>query len=217
MTQPTPAVTSPKSAAHAAKPATSKPRLPEDFEEEAIARLEAAEHPFTLDVSAKRRAELVSGERDFSLEQPTAFDVDEPLPVGQFGIKPQRAVRRAMDPDNRTLLDLMTNRRTKYLGLSTRPRVPRRPPVSVTENPAAVLTHRFSEVTELNQVFDEAVARVGNLRSLTPTQIKDRINRNIRNIINNGSTPSGAAVRDALRSQGFEYVRGRGIVAVRRP
>lgn len=87
--------------------------------------------------------------------------------------------------------------------------------MSAADEPAALFTRRFDEVTELQQVFDEAAGRVQNTRSLSPTAIKNRINANMREIISEGQTPAGIRVRDALRSLGYEYVPGRGIVAVR--
>ena len=111
----------------------------------------------------------------------------------------------------------MTNRRTKHLRISDAESAAPLKPVSVKQNPDAIMTRRFDEVTELHQVFDEAVGKIKNPRSLTPTELKEAINGHIRDIIQEGRSPAGRAVRDALKSLGFEYVPGHGIVAVVKP
>jgi hypothetical protein len=202
-------------------PAATTPaphRLPDDFVDEAIGALDTVDNPFDLHIGDARRQAIQAGERDFALDRPVGFDVDEPLPVGARDIRVQRAYDRALDPHNRQLLDSATNRSSKYLGLSEDAVARHRthlPPVSVVSEPSAVFTRRFDEVTELQQVFDDAVARVGNARSLSPTELKNRINGNARRIIGEGLSPAGVRVRDALRSLGFEYVPNRGLVAVR--
>ena len=110
------------------------------------------DNPFTLDISAWRAQQIQSGERDFALDRPAGFDVDEPLPVGAPDVSRARAVDRAMDPHNRQLLDPATNQRTKYLGTSSETIARHRThlaPVSAADEPAALFTRRFDEVTEL--------------------------------------------------------------------
>jgi hypothetical protein len=204
-----------------------------------VAAEEAAGDRPSLDIGKRRLEQIVSGERDFTLESQLGFDVDEPLPVGDPTIKPQRAVARALDPQNRQLLDPMTNRQTKGLGIDPRDIARARnplPPVSLRDQPNALFTRRFGEVTELKQVFGQAVARVGNPRSRRPTGLKNEINRNMRDIINRNlrlvqenrravqegrqpSIPTGAdaagyIVAETLTNAGFEFVPGRGAVAV---
>jgi hypothetical protein len=199
-------------------PGSRRTIMPPEAVDEAIARLDTPGNPFELHIGERRASQIASGERNFALDHPAGFDIDEPLAVGAHGISKQRAVDRALDPHNRELLDAPTNRQSKHLRESpdvvTRHRE-RRTPVSLVDDPSAVFTRRFDEVTELRQVFDEAVQRVGNIRSLSPTAIKARVNANIRDIIRHGQTPAGIRVRDTLRSLGFEFVPGRGIVAVR--
>jgi hypothetical protein len=194
-------------------------RLPDDVVDDLIAGVEDLENRAMLDVSKKRGAALQSGEKNLT-DLPVGFDVDEPLAVGAPGVKPQRQVKRAMDPHNRQLLDPAYNRQTKGTRTSaadiSRNRV-KLEPVSVAKDPGAIFTRRFDEVVELQQIFDEAVAKVGNPGSMKPTELKAAINRNIRDIIRDGKSPAGIAVRDALKAQGFEFVPGRGIVAVKQP
>lgn len=196
-----------------------RPKAPDDVIDDFIKRLDEPGNPFELDVSKKRAAAIARGDKDFALDTPTSFDVDEPLPVGAKNIKPGRAVARALDPHDRQLLDSPTNRVTKHLGERdadvARHRT-RLKAVSVKDDPSSIMSRRFDEVTELNQVFDEAVQSVRNKSSLKPTELKDAINKQVRAIIKNGSSPAGAAVRDALHSLGFEYVPRRGFVAVKR-
>ena len=197
-------------------PATNLPRPPADVLDAAIDALDL-DDPFTLGVGQRRAAQIASGAKDFPIDRPIGFDIDEPLPVGG-DISRSRAVQRAMDPHNRQLLDPATNQLTKYLGISPETVMRSRmslAPVSVLDNPNALFTRRFDEIVEMAEIFDEAVRRVQNIRSLAPGVIKARINANIRQIIGEGLTPAGARVRDALRTLGYEYVPGRGIVAVR--
>lgn len=201
-----------------AGPPANVPRPPADVLDAAIDALDV-DDPFTLGVGQRRAAQIQSGARDFALDRPIGFDIDEPLPVGG-DVSQSRAVQRAMDPHNRQLLDPATNQLTKYLGVSPETVMRSRmslAPVSVVDNPNALFTRRFDEITEMAEIFDDATRRVQNIRSLTPGAIKARINANIRQIIGEGLTPAGARVRDALRSLGYEYVPGRGIVAVRGP
>jgi hypothetical protein len=204
----------------AAVPATrtdARRPLPPDVADEFVDRLFSAENPFTLDISARRAARIASGEKNFRLDHPITFDFDEPLAVGAAS-KPQRAVARALDPHNRELKDPRTNRDTKHVLEDPRDigrGRERRSPISVADDPEALFTRRFDEITEMRQVFDEAVARTGSPGRLKPTALKDAINRNIRDIIGNGRSPAGIAVRDALHRLGFERVPGQGLTAVR--
>ncbi len=168
---------------------------------------------FSMHIGEKRAAQIQSGERDFALDRAMTFDIDEVLPVGADDIKPQRAVGRALDPYNRQLLDPNTNQRTKGLGIDPRELRSNRgelPPVSVVDKPEALLTRRFSEVEELSRIFDRAVASVREPQTLRPTELKARINKEIRRIITEGTDPDAVAVRTALESLGFQRQPGRG-------
>lgn len=167
----------------------------------------AGEEPiFTLGVGKDRMERIRTGERDFVVDRRMTFDIDEVLPVGESGIKPQRAVDRAMSAENRQLLDPNTNQRTKGLGIDPRElpanRTPRQP-VSVTTNPHALLTHRFSEIPELQRIFDRAVESVKNKGELRPTELKARINAETRRIITEDMGADAVAVRQALTDLGF--------------
>jgi hypothetical protein len=167
----------------------------------------AGEEPiFTLGVGKDRMERIRTGERDFVVDRRMTFDIDEVLPVGESSIKPQRAVDRAMSAENRQLLDPNTNQRTKGLGIDPRElpanRAPRQP-VSVTTNPHALLTHRFSEIPELKRIFDRAVDSVKNKGELRPTELKARINAETRRIITEDMGADAVAVRQALTDLGF--------------
>lgn len=192
-------------------------RLPADYFDEAIARLDASGEPFQLHVSERRAQALMAGETNLT-DVPGGFHVDEPLPVGDRTIKPQRQVARALDKQNRQLLDPATNSYSKGLRVDPNDIARGREPlaaISLRDDPNAIFTRRFGEVVELGEVFDEAVARINNIGQLSPTQLKARINANIRGIIRDGSTPAGVIVRDMIASHGFEFVPGRGFVVVR--
>jgi hypothetical protein len=169
----------------------------------------AGEEPiFTLGVGKDRMERIRTGERDFVIDRRLTFDIDEVLPVGQKGIKRQRAVDRALSAENRQLLDPNTNRATKGLGIDPRELPGKRAlrdPVSVTADPHALLTRRFSEVHELQRIFDRAVESVKNKGELTPTELKARINRETRRIITEDGGADAVAVRQALNDIGFEH------------
>ncbi|MGE4340140.1 MAG: DUF4157 domain-containing protein [Pigmentiphaga sp.] len=185
---------------------------------------EAAEamdtQPIDLAVGKKRAAQIASGERDFIIDSRLTFDIDEPLPVGQANLNPSRAWERATDPHNRQLLDSITNRTTKGLGID--PRDIERgktslAPVSVTDQPDAIFVRRFDEVTELKEIFDQAAAKFKNRRDLKPTALKNSINSEIRRIIKTDKGGAGEKVRKALETAGFEFVEGRGFVMMKAP
>jgi hypothetical protein len=182
--------------------------LPEGFADDALKRLDDP-NAFSPHFSEKRAAQIKSGEKNFVLDQPvTRGDIDEPLAVGAKGIKPQRADDRAMDPHNRQFLDPATNRRTKHLGTDPRDVARGRKnlePVSLTKDPNALFTRRFDETEEMAEIFHQAVNRVKNKGQLKPTELKNRINEEIRDIIKDGDTPASRTVRDVLHKNGFVY------------
>jgi hypothetical protein len=171
--------------------------------------------PFELGFGRTLTRRLATG-GNVPLDYPMAFDIDEPLPVGDPNARPARQWLARSYPQNRQLLDRITNQRTKGLGIDFRDIERGRnplPAVSLADEPSAVFTHRFGEVTELRIVFDEAVALIPDINALGPTALKNQINANMRDIIQNGRTPSGRAVRAALRTGGFELVPGAALSA----
>lgn len=199
-------------------PSLSSPVGPEVFGE-GVTVIDSWAQPFELGYGQTITRRLAAG-GTVSLDAPITFDIDEPLPVGDKNIKPQRQVARALDPQNRQLLDPVTNQRTKGLGIDFRDiERGRNPlePISVADDPSALITRRFGEVVEMRAVFDEAVARVPNRNALTPTQLKNAINANIRDIIRTGNSPSAVAVREAFRANGFEVEPTGRMAALREP
>jgi hypothetical protein len=198
-----------------ALPNTAGP-VPSGVFAEGVNTLDYWAQPFELGYGSTIMTRLAKG-GSVALDAPITFDIDEPLPVGDKNIKPQRAVQRALDPHNRQLLDSFTNQRTKGLGIDFRDLQRSKTTleaVSVKDDPSAIYVRRFDEVIELNQVFNEAVARIPNVNALKPTQIKAAINRNMLDIISNGETPAGIAVRDAFGATGFGPVPGRRLAAL---
>lgn len=176
--------------------------------DDAIPAINASEHPFVLGTGRRLTQRLESG-TDIPMDHAVRFHIDEPLPVGDPFATVAQQYQRALDPQNRQLLDAITNTRTKGLGIDPRDLARAATPLprtSLTTNPAALFTHRFGEVDELVQLFDDAVRRVPNPYTLRPTTLKNTINGNMREIVKNGSTPAGRAVQRALRDAGFEYV-----------
>jgi hypothetical protein len=143
---------------------------------------------------------------------PLTMDIDEPSAVGQQGISSTEARARAMDANNREFLDPNTNRITKHLGTDTRPLPAARSPVSASDDPNVLITRRFSEITEMPAIFNEASARIQDPSRLSPTELKNRINSNVWDIIKNGKSEAAIKVRGALEKLGFENVEGQGYV-----
>ncbi len=173
-----------------------------------------------LGVGKERQEKIQSGEKNFVLDRALTFDIDEVLPVGAPDIKPQRAVARALDPYNRQLLDPHTNRTSKGLGIDPRELRSNRgehPQVSIATEPSAILTKRFSEVVELKNIFDQAVASIKKPQKLTPTELKAEINKKTRQIITEGTGPDAVAVRKALGDLGFERLPKRGWTMMKSP
>jgi hypothetical protein len=173
-----------------------------------------------LGVGKDRLKKIQSGEKNFVLDRALTFDIDEVLPVGARDIKPQRAVSRALDASNRQLLDPHTNRTSKGLGIDPRElkqNRPAQPQVSVTADPSAIVTKRFSEVVELKNIFDQAVASVKEPQTMSPTELKAAINKETRRIITEGNGPDAIAVRKALNDIGFERLPGSGWTMMKSP
>ena len=182
--------------------------------------LDAQLDKMELGVGKDRLKKIQSGEKNFVLDRALTFDIDEVLPVGARDIKPQRAVSRALDASNRQLLDPHTNRTSKGLGIDPRElkqNRPAQPQVSVTADPSAIVTKRFSEVVELKNIFDQAVASVKEPQTMSPTELKAAINKETRRIITEGNGPDAIAVRKALNDIGFERLPGSGWTMMKSP
>jgi hypothetical protein len=186
----------------------------------AIELPEGDDRSFELHIGKKRAEQIRLGEKNFIVDRALTFDIDEVLPVGAPDIKPQRAVDRARSAYNRQLLDPNTNQRTKGLGVDVRELRRNRSeydPVSVRDDPNALLNRRFSEVYELKRIFDQAVASVKEPQKLTPTELKASINKETRRIITESDDPDAVNVRKALAKLGFEHQPGRGFTMMREP
>ena len=198
---------------------TGPEALGEAFTEHGLAPKDQPPTP-SLDVSKRRAQQIKSGEKDFVLDRTMTFDIDEVLPVGQKGIKPQRAVDRARSAYNRQLLDPNTNRLSKGLGIDVRELKSvrgERPPVSVVQDPHALVTRRFSEITEMKNIFDRAVNSISDPNKMKPTELKAAINRETRRIITEDNSPDAVAVRTALQKIGFERMPGQGWTMTKNP
>jgi len=144
--------------------------------------------------------------------KPIMMDIDEPSAVGERGITATEARARALNVNNRQFLDSMTNRRTKYLGTDSRPAGTPRASVSVVADPNVLLTRKFGEVSEMTDIFNQALGKIQNQGALSPTELKNRINSYMWDIIKTDSGASATKVREALSHLGFENVPGEGYV-----
>ncbi len=84
--------------------------------------------------------------------------------------------------------------------------------MSLADNPSALVTRRFGEISEMRSIFADAVASVRNADKLRPTQLKARINSAVWRIIKSGKSEEAVRVRTALSELGFENVEGSGFV-----
>lgn len=138
------------------------------------------------------------------------LNIAEPMTVGETGIPESVARARALDVNNRELLGMITNQKVQGSGVPMRPLSPARPPISVSEDPSAMITRRFSEITEMRAIFDEAVASIQNPSKMKPTALKKAINENIWEIVRTGQSPEAGRVRAALGALGAEDIPGKG-------
>jgi hypothetical protein len=138
------------------------------------------------------------------------LNIAEPMTVGEQGVSEADARARALDVNNRELLDFATNQKTQGRGVPMQPPPAPRPPVSVAQDPSAMVTRRFSEITEMQAIFDEAVSSIKDPNSLKPTELKNRINGKIWEIIKTGNSAEAISVRAALQKIGAENVPGKG-------
>ncbi len=138
------------------------------------------------------------------------LNIAEPMTVGEKDVPKADARARALDVNNRELLDFATNQKTQGRGVPMQPVPPPRPPISVAQDPSALVTRRFSEITEMRAIFDEAVASIKDPASLKPTELKKRINGKVWEIIKTGASSDAAKVRAALQTIGAENVPGKG-------
>ena len=144
------------------------------------------------------------------------LNIDEIKPVGETGISDAEARRRATDGNNRQFLDRCTNCSTKHLGIDPRP-YQSRAPVSAADKPYALIDRRFSEVIEMQEIFDEALQSIKEPDKISPGKLKARINAKIWNIIKYGKSQSAEIVRSAFEKMGFMNVKGTGYVLMRGP
>jgi hypothetical protein len=131
------------------------------------------------------------------------INVDERLAVGEPGISPQEAMRRALDLRDRQFIDLMTNQATKREGIevpSPARVAPNLSPVSVADNPSALITRPslggIKEWDELSAIIMKK--KQASLAGKNPEQVRNILNRAIREEIKNPRTTPGKAISDAL-------------------
>lgn len=133
-----------------------------------------------------------------------ALNIDEPLAVGAEGITREEAMRRAKDLGNRQLLDELTNQATK----GARQEVPiiKRaplPPTSVAENPSALVTRpELRGIKEWDELSEIIMQEHGpKLGGKEPGEVKEILNRALREELQNPRTAPGQLIANALRIQ----------------
>ena len=135
--------------------------------------------------------------------------IDEWFPVGRPGLSDADSRSRATDVDNRSLLIGVDNN-IKGASEPMKPLPSQGAPVSVVKDPHALVTRKFSEVTEMREIFADAVSRIRNPDAMKPTKLKAAINKNVWDIVRNGQSTAAVNVRAALDKIGMEYVPGKG-------
>ena len=163
--------------------------------------IDSALENMTLDTNVKL---------DYRQQQETFLNIAEPLTVGETDIPEPQARARALDVDNRTMLGQVTNQVAQGTGVPMQPLPPARTPVSLADDPGALIARRFSEITEMKVLFDRAVRSIRNPGKYKPTVLKGKINAHIRKAIRKGTSAEAVAVRTALTKLRATYVPGKG-------
>jgi hypothetical protein len=145
---------------------------------------------------------------DPSLKEPITADIDEILAVGRKDITRQEAYARARSAAIRELKDAPTNRIVKHLRDEVSPtaralKTRSSSAVSVVDSPGAIFGRPFSQVKEMRQIFAQALRKWRSRTDLSPTQLKEAINGEVRAIIETGTSDAAKKVRVALEDQNW--------------
>lgn len=137
--------------------------------------------------------------------QQIALNVDESLAVGEPGISPQEAMRRALDLGDRQFLEHFTNQATKGERVPgpNNPVVGNLPPTTVAENPSALIVRgRLGGIKEWDDLSAIIMQRVGpRLAGKTAGEVKAILNEAIRAEIKAPTTAPGQVISESLSSQ----------------
>jgi hypothetical protein len=158
-------------------------------------------------VRSKWKKQWAKGEAA-TLSEPVGADVDETAAVGAKNISKSKQYRRATNPMNKSFMDSVTNRVTKwtreYRPTGKQEPVAGKGQVSLAKEPEALFTKRIGEVKELRELHDRAVAKYANRRDLKPTDLKNEINGEFRRLIKEDHSEAAKAARSALLKAGWD-------------
>ena len=162
-------------------------------------------HTFEGEVREKWNKAWEAGE-SATLSEPVTLHQDEPLAVGQKGVKPSRKIQRATKPANRQWLLGITNiRKGTNRQVPIIPKEPSKGPVSVTEDPGALFSRDdLSEVTEYKELFDRVAKKFASRRDLKATKLKAAINREVRRMIRTSRLSAAQKIRAALKQMNWD-------------
>ena len=143
-----------------------------------------------------------------TLSEPVGADVDETASVGAKNISKSKQYRRATNPMNKSFMDSVTNRITKWTRAMRQSggqeQVAGKGQVSLANEPEALFTKRIGEVKELRELHDRTVAKYADRRDLKPTKLKNEINGEFRRLIKEDQSASAKAARSALLKAGWD-------------
>jgi len=159
------------------------------------------------------------------LKQDITLNIDEIEPVGaQFDIhgKPlslDERMRRAKSLHNREFKDALTNQRTKHVGVDPRdaarlqhprPLVSLKPPKGKAPGKEylAVFDRPLGDIQEFQTVHEMVLTKLEQSGgTLTPGQMKARLNAGMWEEIRHPTTPDGKTIADAIERGGFGIVQ----------
>lgn len=157
------------------------------------------------------------------LSQDYSLNIDEIQAVGEPS-SPGRTIsvadrrQRALDLNNREFKDAVTNQKTK--GPAPDPRDVRRlaaprKPISLRDDPNALWTRRFGEISEINTIGERIKESMKGKDTRAPGELKAELNSKLWDEFKNPKTAEGRAVADALERSGYGFVEVDGVSVLR--
>jgi hypothetical protein len=134
-------------------------------------------------------------------ERPMELNIDEKRAVNENGISDEERMNRALDLlNNRDFKDSTTNQATKnnFVDQSLDRTQEQKEPVSVKDDPSALFTREWKDVKEMREIC-EHVLNNAKLEGKNADQVKEALNRGLREEMKNPKTEAGKAVNEALR------------------
>jgi hypothetical protein len=155
------------------------------------------------------------------LSQDVSLNIDEVKAVGESNspgksISDEERRWRALSLDNREFKDAPTNQKTKRAAPDPRDAArPKKPTVSLRDDPNALWTHRFGEISEIATIGERIKAGMEGKNTRAPGQLKAELNSKLWDEFKTPKSAEGRAVAEALESAGFGFVDVNGVSVLR--